>query len=1109
MSTTTADPTATAPGREPSRKAAVHPVAAVLRPLASLQLTVVLFALAVGLVFLGTLAQKGVGIWTVVEQYFWSWVVMVDTQHLLEFGKIFFGLPPDLNAASWAKFPFPGGKLIGGLMFVNLLAAHILRFRLTWKRAGIFILHAGVLLLFVGEFITREFQVEQQMHITEGSSTNFAVDTRNYELAFVDPSDAAADRVTVIPAKRLAAARNGERIAHPDLPVDVEVLRYMPNSDLVEPADPRAGENPATAGVGTAHVAVAEPEVSGVEVGNRMDLPSAYVRLLKKGTDEPVGTYLVSLIVGRPQKLAVDGKGYELQLRNTRYYKPFTLHLIEFRFDRYVGTNTPKNYSSQLRLVDPEKGQDREVLIKMNDPLRHRGETFYQSSFTPDEKTTILQVVRNPGWMLPYISCAMVVIGMLLHFGIGLYGFILRLSGPSKAVAGLTLLNAILIPLGAFVIVFSGRRSPAAATGPGEKRPLIEWLIPVIAVVMAVLYVAAAAAPKSAEGKFDLREVARLPVVDGGRVKPLDTLVRVDLRRISHTEEYTDANGKTQPAIKWFLTAASDDPDARSAAADLKIFRIEHDQVRDLLKLPLREGFRYSIKEMRPRYAAFLEAVEKADDRPPKLRDLYEVKLLELSQNIQVYLGVAHGRAPMLLPPGDGREWRAPADVADVFALRKLNATVGPNAPLFKSVEQLRARFAMVQDPQQRANLNQQLDELVLEARAEARDHDPALAAWDGVLDAYRAGEPGRFNSAVAAFRKEAVKGVSESDMTRVRFEAFLNESGLFYQCTVMYGLAALMCVAGWLGLMAGPSVGDSIRRAAFWWLVVTFLAHTFTLLSRMYLMDRPLVFVTNLYSSAVFIGWAVTAVCLVVERLYPIGVGNLVAAVLGFSTSIIAHNLAASGDTLEMMQAVLDTNFWLATHVTTVTLGYAATFVAATVALVYVALWVAPPNAVMKKMVTIGRGPAARPTEVGRVLGQILYGVVCFATLLSFTGTVLGGIWADQSWGRFWGWDPKENGAVLVVLWNALILHARWCGLVKDRGIAVLALVGAMIATWSWFGTNQLGVGLHAYGFSNKLALGCERTWVALSVMVVVGLIPWPAIWKSKTAPTPGPARR
>src|SRR5262249_33680239 len=146
----------------------------------------------------------------------------------------------------------------------------------------------------------------------------------------------------------------------------------------------------------------------------------------------------------------------------------------------------------------------------------------------------------------------------------------------------------------------------------------------------------------------------------------------------------------------------------------------------------------------------------------------------------------------------------------------------------------------------------------------------------------------------------------------------------------------------------------------------------------------------------------------------------------------------------------------WLATHVTCITLGYVATFVAGFLGILFVLL---------------GVFTSKLDKEMFKSLSQMIYGVVCFATLLSFTGTVLGGIWADQSWGRFWGWDPKENGALLIVLWNALTLHARWGGLVKQRGVALLAIVGNMVTGWSFFGTNQLGVGLHAYGFSNTLA--------------------------------------
>jgi ABC-type transport system involved in cytochrome c biogenesis permease subunit len=264
------------------------------------------------------------------------------------------------------------------------------------------------------------------------------------------------------------------------------------------------------------------------------------------------------------------------------------------------------------------------------------------------------------------------------------------------------------------------------------------------------------------------------------------------------------------------------------------------------------------------------------------------------------------------------------------------------------------------------------------------------------------------------------------------------------------------------------------LRRAAFALAILTLAVHTGALLARMYIGNRPPV--TNLYSSAIFIGWGGLVLCMFLEYYYKLGVGEFVGGALGFGTLLIARFLAESGDTLEMLQAVLDTNFWLATHVTTVTLGYVATGVAGTIASVYV----------VGGMFTNGmRG------ELGTKVAGMVYGTLCFATLLSFTGTVLGGIWADQSWGRFWGWDPKENGAVLIVIWNSLILHARWAGLVKARGMAVLAVVGNMVTAWSWFGTNQLGIGLHAYGFDNRLAMGCLVYWLSQACVIGLGLVP------------------
>jgi ABC-type transport system involved in cytochrome c biogenesis permease subunit len=255
-----------------------------------------------------------------------------------------------------------------------------------------------------------------------------------------------------------------------------------------------------------------------------------------------------------------------------------------------------------------------------------------------------------------------------------------------------------------------------------------------------------------------------------------------------------------------------------------------------------------------------------------------------------------------------------------------------------------------------------------------------------------------------------------------------------------------------------------------------------------MVIQQRPPV--TNLYSSAIFIGWGCAGLLILLEWWYRNGIGVLLAGATGATSLVIAHYLSLSGDTLEMMQAVLDTNFWLATHVTTVTLGYTASFVAGFLGVLYILRGVVTPTLTV---------------AAGKTISTMTYGVICFAMLLSFVGTVLGGIWADQSWGRFWGWDPKENGAVLIVIWNALILHARWAGIVKQRGMAVLAVFGNIVTAWSWFGTNQLGVGLHSYGFTSGVSKWLAIFWAAMLLVMAIGMMPERWWWSHQSAAAPG----
>ncbi len=400
---------------KPSRRVRRGVFMQVVLLVASLRFTVILMALSIGLVFIGTLAQVDEGIWTVVGKYFRSAFVLVPFQ-------IFF--PRDIKVPG--AFPYPGGWLIGGVMTLNMTLAYFVRYNhFTWKRTGVYVLHSGLVVMMLSELFTGLYAVEGLMAIDEGSSSNVIVQNRYSELAISSPS---VDNPTkyldevVIPASRLR--KPGTTVRDNALPFDVEVVEFQKNSDLRET---RADETtPATQGAGLHHAAIPAEEVSGTSKKQTPDTPSAYLTFKSKDGQE-LGTYLMSIQL-KPQPVTVGDRTYEVALRFKQTYRPYSVHLLKFSYDRYERTQMARNFSSEVIVDDPERGGKRPAeTIRMNEPLRYRGETFYQQSFDEKtEQTTVLQVVRNPAWTLPYISCVLVALGMMIHFGMHLFTFLAR-----------------------------------------------------------------------------------------------------------------------------------------------------------------------------------------------------------------------------------------------------------------------------------------------------------------------------------------------------------------------------------------------------------------------------------------------------------------------------------------------------------------------------------------------------------------------------------------------------------------------------------------------------------------------------------------------------------
>jgi len=377
----------------------------------SLKLTVVLIAFSILLIFAATLDQVNLGIWAVQQKYFHSLFVMWS------FGDI----PVPI---------FPGGYLIGGFLLINLIAAQVYRFKLSAKKSGIWLTHVGLILLLIGELLTGIWQEEFALRLDEGETKNFSESYRANELAITETTDPKFDEVVAIPEKFVA---RGEPIQHAKLPFRVVPKIYYPNAALAarDPNSPGVAPTPATTGIGLQ--ATATPLAYSYKQNER-NAPSAYIELV--GTEGPIGTWLVSADPRfPPQSFEYAGRTWKIAFRFERSYKPYSLTLLKFSHDRYAGTEIPKNFSSRIRLNSPDGRDDREVLIYMNNPLRYAGLTFYQAGFENDDKTTILQVVRNPSWQLPYIACALMTLGLILQFCIHLVAFIARRRTSSSAAA--------------------------------------------------------------------------------------------------------------------------------------------------------------------------------------------------------------------------------------------------------------------------------------------------------------------------------------------------------------------------------------------------------------------------------------------------------------------------------------------------------------------------------------------------------------------------------------------------------------------------------------------------------------------------------------------------
>ncbi|MCC6154284.1 MAG: cytochrome c biogenesis protein CcsA [Candidatus Hydrogenedentes bacterium] len=624
-----------------------------------------------------------------------------------------------------------------------------------------------------------------------------------------------------------------------------------------------------------------------------------------------------------------------------------------------------------------------------------------------------------------------------------------------------------------------------------------------------------------------------LPVQQEGRVKPLSTHAGFLMLKLhgsrSITVPGTPKDRKLDP-MAWMLDTMFY-PDA---AAHYKIFLIQTTEVVEAIGLKhddKKKRDRYSYAELEPGINKLFQLAQeyhrKSDGETKNLTPL-EGQITALASNVFDYQKLAHfldfARYDFHIEPG--------SVLSEIIPMPRLTAVYAKETQLGvtalalergiediqknltpEQVEQLRKALpasVFTMDADTRAKAAKEINALVRDARAlsdramglalfpphgTTEDHPEWFTVSDAVghmshgdhADPELAGQlvdleelvrqrdnPPAFLTQLQKFHDEMVTAATaRGEYGKIPLEVSFYKYNFFYYALILYVLSFIVVAFSWLA-PAKRWIAYLGTALLFPPTILTITGITYRCIIR----ERPPV--STLYEVILFVTAVACVVAIFIELVNRQRVAMSVGALLGSLGLFIAFRFEAQQgtDTMPQLVAVLDTNFWLATHVTTVTMGYAAGLLAAAIAHVYI----------LGKLFNFKKNDEAFYKNIYRMT----YGVICFGLLFSVVGTVLGGIWANDSWGRFWGWDPKENGALMIVLWELAILHARLAGYVRDLGVAMAATFNAIIVAFSLWGVNLLGVGLHSYGFTSGIMPWLITFYIIELIVVFLGAAVW-----------------
>ena len=733
-----------------------------------------------------------------------------------------------------------------------------------------------------------------------------------------------------------------------------------------------------------------------------------------------------SWFVNSQQRLTLQRKGFKLPCRIT---------LKSFQRSYHPGTAMASAYQSTL-LVN-ENGATREVRISMNQPLRMGDYTFYQSSWSNDPTTgqdhSILAVTRSPLRNGPYAATLLIGLGLFLHVV-----FLFYRGKRSSSTVPLTAL---------FIAFFTLQQTVHAQTNVPLQVPAM---------------------------------LMQLPIQVDGRVKPLETYAQQLLVQISgkSTIHWKSPQGEVikLDARQWLgKLLLGENMDS------LPIFLIENPETRDALGLEGKERDRYSWNQIMPVGLRLNNFATIAQGFAPKDRSSLHRDVLRVADSWNRYYSILHAldfdrKHNILLPYTSFLDFARHSqsirphvdsllsqhpDSVDVNG-RAYLAWV--DASLASADPWAETEFAVSPVMQGSTFTWTSPGPELLRAGLDNTDFAEQMGIWSRLREAWANGKQDSLNLQ-AGLLYDTVTHFAGNHNLRVRAlqaEHIYNRIDPFYRALLLY---FFMLIPAFFAIRSNKS-----------WLVKMAALFGFGALAlqgigialRMYITLRPPV--TNLYETFVFASACAVFILLVLGHFRKWNPATALAGIVGASLMMLARRYGTDGDTMPVLAAVLDSNFWLTIHVLTVTLGYAGVVAAGLVAHWHLAQ--------IRLGVAVAQSNAA---------AKLVREIMMLGLLFTFVGTLLGGIWADQSWGRFWGWDPKENGALIIILWVAFQFHATPAGFFRLRGFSLASVFAIQTVLFAWFGVNLMGVGLHSYGFTEGTVYG-----LLAFALVELGFVGW-----------------